>query len=199
MAGDRGGTGGFVLRRARPRGVRWKVNASAPVPASGPVAAYPRAVWRTGRLVSAGAVEPGVDAAVCAAGSTDPVAAMPDAGGGEEVVRNRQPMTARVWVSVLAGQFQGRSSTSLLAGCPFAMRSMMLAAIELGGLEHGVEDGGALAAGLGAEEHVVFARDGDAAQRRDCCRCRALVAAPGINSVVHGQPQRGGILRNEER
>ena len=37
-------------------------------------------------------------------------------------------------------------------------------AVELGGFEHGVDDGGALTAGFGAEEQIVFTGDGDAAQ-----------------------------------
>ena len=37
-------------------------------------------------------------------------------------------------------------------------------AVEFGGFEHGVDDGGAVAAGLGAEEQVVFTGDGNGAQ-----------------------------------
>lgn len=36
--------------------------------------------------------------------------------------------------------------------------------VELGGFQHGIDDGGALTAGFGAEEQIVFAGDGDAAQ-----------------------------------
>ena len=38
-------------------------------------------------------------------------------------------------------------------------------AIELGALDQGVEDGGAFATGVGAEEQEVLAGDGDAAQQ----------------------------------
>lgn len=37
-------------------------------------------------------------------------------------------------------------------------------AVELGGLQHGVDDGGAVATGLGAEEQEIFTGDGDGAQ-----------------------------------
>ena len=37
-------------------------------------------------------------------------------------------------------------------------------AAQLGGFQHGLDDGGALATGFGTEEQVVFARDGDGAQ-----------------------------------